>query len=125
MGKLIFSILACIMLSACMPKVAIKEKVVTKEIPIFVIPRPPEVSQKPVLATSKLTAEDKNKVSRAMEISIQQLISYSSDLEKVYNKYKELSNTSTPITNFDPKTPALLDIDKLKEFLDKYKFGSK
>lgn len=111
-----------------MPKVAIKEKVVTKEIPIFVIPRPPEVSQKPVLATSKLTAEDKkdiNKVSRAMEISIQQLINYSSDLEKVYNKYKELSNTSTPITNFDPKTPALLDIDKLKEFLDKYKFGSK
>lgn len=128
MVKLTLTILACVMLSACMPKVATKEKIVTEDVPVFVIPKPPEHQPRPALEIDKLTPEERKNINReaqAYAVTVAQLKSYAEDLEAIVNKYNELSNTSTPITNFDPKTPALLNIDRLKEFLDKYKPGAK
>lgn len=123
MAKIIPILLTCIMLTACMPKVAIKEKIVEKEVPIFVIPKPPVVKDRPVLDITKLTDNDKKNLNleiAALTISLEQLKAYAGDLEAVYNKYKELSNTSTTITELDSKTPGVLSIDKLKEFIDKH-----
>jgi hypothetical protein len=124
MVKVFISILAFAMLTACMPQPIIKQTVVKEEIPIYVVPKPPAISPRPVLEISKLTDEDKKNialVAKALSVSLEQLKDYSGDLEAVYNKYMELSNTSVTVDNFNPKTPALLSIDKLKEFLDQGK----
>ena len=119
--KIIISTMLCLSMTACTPKVAVKEKIVEKDIPVYVVPKAPHV-ERPVLETSKLTLADRkdiNKEAKALTITVEQLKDYSLSLEAIINKYNELSNTNVLITSFDPKTPALLNIDKLKEFLDK------
>ena len=125
MVKLTLTISACMLISACVPRIVTKQQIVEKDVPIYVVPAPPD-TQRPILDIDKLTVDDRknsNVEAKAIAVSLEQLKKYAESLELIVNKYREVSNTSTPITNFNPKTPALLDIDKLKEFIDKYTPG--
>lgn len=123
MAKLILTFLAFFAITACTPRVVVKDRVIEKDIPIYVIPSPPDIGPRPILDIDTLTVEDRKNVNReakAYVVSIEQLKKYAENLELIVNKYKELSNTSTPIDKLDTKTFPLIDMDKFKEFINKY-----
>jgi ABC-type uncharacterized transport system auxiliary subunit len=122
MAKIILAaILMTFTLTACLPKVVPKETIQKEYVPVYVVPKPPD-TQRPVLETSTLTPEDKDNLNvmvKAQTVEIAQLIGYSTELEQIVNKYRQLSNTSTTINDVDVKKLPLFSIDKLKEFMSK------
>lgn len=123
MVRIFLVLAAACMLTACVPKVAIKEKVVEKDVPVYVIPKLPDVGPKPVLEISKLTPADKtdlNKEVAALVISLQQVIDYSGNLLLVYNNVQALSDSAIPLSNVDPKAVKGLNMENIKAFFEKY-----
>ena len=117
MNKIVIA-LACLLAVGCMP--ITKEKIQKEEVPVYVIPAPPVVDR-PILETSKLTAEDRkdlNKVAKAMTIAKEELEEYADSLEKIVNKYRELSNTSKTIDQVNLNKLGPLNIDSLQKYLD-------
>lgn len=121
MMKYIIPFIIAVSLSGCLSKPIVKQTIQEKQVPIAVFPAPPPVD-KPILEIDKLTPADRleiSKVSKAMTITVEQLKRYSSRLEDVYNKYKELANTSVTIDELDPKDQKS-NMEKLKEFISKH-----
>jgi hypothetical protein len=115
MLAIFFSISGCTLI-----KQPAKEVTQNVDVIVYEIPAPPTVV-KPVLDITTLTPTstlgDKTK---SMEVTIMQLISYSTDLQVIVDKYKALSNENTSI--MDVTAPAasgvMVDIAAFNKFLE-------
>ena len=84
MGKVVITLIASVLLTGCFTKTTIKYVSVP-------IPTPPEVAR-PTLKLYEINEHTPdNDVVKYYRISVEQLINYSTSLEMIVNKYKELS----------------------------------
>ncbi len=84
-----------VLLSACANK-EVKTEYVEKPVPYIVVPTPPTLVR-PSLATADLTEEEKKvdgEVAKAYVITVEQLLNYSTILEKIIAKYDQMSKMS-------------------------------
>jgi hypothetical protein len=89
------------MLTACADTSVKPVSVVTKEVPVYVVPHsPPYV--RPVLAITQLTdaqKDDQGELTKAYAISLKQTMQYACKLERIVDGYNDLASKSpTPVT---------------------------
>lgn len=106
MKKLIVLLMLSVMLVGCKSQM-VKTEYVEVKVPVNSVPQPPVVSR-PVPETSLLTTADRKdigKVAKAVTVERDQWKEYSSILETIINKYKELADKAGIQTKLEVTLP--------------------
>jgi len=88
--------LGLVMLTACADTSVKPVSVVTKEVPVYVVPHSPSYAR-PVLAITQLTdaqKDDQGELTKAYAISLKQTMQYACKLEKIVDGYNDLAAKS-------------------------------
>lgn len=98
--NILFSLGIVALLAGCQDKTVKPDTVITKEVPVYVVPHsPPYV--RPVLAITQLTdaqKDDQGELTKAYAISLKQTMQYACKLEKIVDGYNALASKSpTPV----------------------------